>query len=300
MKKILLFAAMLFLGVAAAAEPGIITKNYPLPDFDGIEASSVFRVDLSKDSRCGVSVQAPDYMEPYLNVKVVNGTLHLGIEKMPVDIQRKLNKETEKVWATVSMPSVRRISLSGSSKLIAYHPFVEKGEFRLTMSGASHAEGLSVEAPESRIELSGAAKCQFSGVFGKMVLRCSGASKMDVGQINVPDMDLELSGASKLTMDGIFNKIEAGASGASKAEISSAQTLSDLDVEASGAARLLMENLPAETVRVDLSGTGFCKVHPINTIRIETSGASTCQYKAGPETDVRILSAGRGSSVSRL
>ena len=123
---------------------------------------------------------------------------------------------------------------------------------------------------------------------------------MDAVRMNVPDVDMELSGASKLTMDGTFLKMDAAASGASKAVVSSETTLVELDVEASGVSRFMMENLPAENVKVDLSGTGFCQVNALKTIRIEASGASTCQYKAGPETDVRILSAGRGSSVSRL
>ena len=257
MKKMIIIAAAFIFCIAAVA-PGLFNKNYPVGSFDTIEAGGVYRVDLSKDARCGVTVQAPDYMEPYLNVKVVNGTLHLGMEKLPMDIQRKLNKETEKIWATVTMPSVRRISLSG------------------------------------------AAKCQMGGTFGKLDLRCSGAAKMDAVRMNVPDVDMELSGASKLTMDGTFLKMDAAASGASKAVVSSETTLVELDVEASGVSRFMMENLPAENVKVDLSGTGFCQVNALKTIRIEASGASTCQYKAGPETDVRILSAGRGSSVSRL
>ena len=299
MKKMIIIAAAFIFCIAAVA-PGLFNKNYPVGSFDTIEAGGVYRIDLSKDARCGVTVQAPDYMEPYLNVKVVNGTLHLGMEKLPMDIQRKLNKETDKIWATVTMPSVRRISLSGAAKLNVFQPFAENGEFRLVMSGASHAEGLSIEAPEARIELSGAAKCQMGGTFGKLDLRCSGAAKMDAVRMNVPDVDMELSGASKLTMDGTFLKMDAAASGASKAVVSSETTLVELDVEASGVSRFMMENLPAENVKVDLSGTGFCQVNALKTIRIEASGVSTCQYKAGPETDVRILSAGRGSSVSRL
>ena len=300
MKRILLVAAGLCLGLAAWAAPTLITKTYPIDDFNAIDVAGVYRVDLSLDSRCSVSIQAPDYMEPYLIVKVSDGTLRMSMEKLPVDIQRRLNKDSDKIWATVRMPSVRRMTLSGACRLACFNPIVETEPFRLTMSGAARAEGLSVEAPEARVDLSGAAKCQMSsGLFPKMTLRLSGAAKMDAGKICAEEMETDVSGASKLSMEGQVKNLQIEVSGASKAELKGEGVL-DLSVQVSGASRVLAENMPAYQVKVDLSGTGFCKVHALSSIRIDASGATTCQYKAGPDTDVRILSAGRGSSISRL
>ena len=301
MKRALLFAAALCVGLAALAKPGILTKNYPVNHFDAIDASGIYRIDLSKDARCGVTIQAPDFMEPYLNVKVVDGTLHLGMDKLPLNIQRNLNKSSEKIWATVTMPSVRRISLSGAVKLAAYQPFVEPEEFRLQMSGASQADGLAIEAPKAKLEISGAGRCQLpSAVFGDLTLRVSGAGKTDFMDLQAENVDAEYSGAAKVTMKGRIGMMDLETSGAVKAEIKGEGTAARFRVRASGASRVDAEDFPAETILVDLSGSSLCRAHAIVSLRVETSGASTCQYRCKGDTDVRVLSAGRGSSVSKL
>ncbi len=301
MKKILLLASVLCVTFAAIAGSKLFTKNIDVRSFDSIEASSIYRVDLSRDSRCSVSIQAPDYLEPYMVIKVVDGTLRLSMEKLPRNIERRLNEETEKVWATVTMPSVRKITLSGIARLISTQPFVEKDEFRLTMSGAAQVENLRVDAPSARLDLSGAAKCQLSScVFDKVDLRASGAARLEADRMDLGDVDAELSGAAKVTFDGQVESLEIEASGAARSEWKSSRILTRLEVESSGASRISAEELPARDVEVELSGTSVCRVNALHSIRIETAGASTCLYKAAPDTDVRILSAGRGSSIRKL
>lgn len=300
MKRIILTIAAVLLSLTPTLA-GTISKSYPYKGFTGIRASHVFHVSLSASPTFSVRVEAPDYLEPYLIVEQDRGQLVLRINRLPRDIERKFSKEKiGSLYAEVSMPALESVSLSGAARLEAEGDFAPLGgkTFRLDLSGATHASGLSVQAAVADIRLSGASNAGLKGIYEKVGLESSGASKSRLG-VDAVTVNAELSGSSSLDLEGEFDKISVEASGASHADLQSTAIMSLLNIECSGASSVNGRDAKAENVSVEISGASNCKVSALRSLTVEATGASTCYYEdTGSKVD--IIQVSRGAALRKL
>lgn len=300
MKKIILstLAAVMALVPALA---GTFSKSYPLKGFTGIQASHVFHVYLSPSSECSVKIEAPDYLEPYIKVEVSRNQLILSVENLPKAVERQLSREKSgAIRADVRMPSLESIMLSGAANLEADGDFpMIRVPFKLNISGAAKASGLSIKAASMDIRMSGAANAGLKGGFDRVDLEASGASKARLG-VDAASVSAELSGSAHLDIEGTFDRMSVEASGASQADLKSDSTLSSLDIQCSGASSVNSRNAKARDVSVELSGASNCKVTALRAIEIEATGASTCSYEAGPDVKIDVIQVSRGATLRKL
>ena len=301
MKKIIL-AALAAIITLAPAMAGTLSKSYPLREFTGVSASHIFHVEISPAPTFSVKVEAPDYLEPYINVTVERKQLTFSVKSLPRAIERKLSDEKPgAVRAFVTMPVLESVSLSGAARLECLGDFPDLGTetFRLSLSGATHADGLSVPAARADIRLSGASHASLRGRYANVGVEASGASKAKFG-ILAPSVRAELSGSARLDLDGEFDVVSIEASGASQAELLSSTTLSSLDIECTGASSVESRKARALDVSVELSGASKCRVSVLKSITVDASGASTCYYEAADDTKVNAVSVSRGASLKKL
>ena len=301
MKKTLLTTLAIIMAFVPALA-GTFSKSYPLRDFTGISATHIYHVDLTPSSTFSVKVEAPDYLEPYINVRVERKQLILSVKDLPRAINRRLSDEKSgAIRAEVSMPVLESVSLSGAARVQADGVFPDLGgrPFRMSLSGASHADGLAVSSDYTEIKLSGASHANLRGSYDKVGLEASGASKAKLG-VKTPSVNAELSGSARLDLDGEFDRVSIEASGASQAELQSSVTVSSLNIECSGASSVESRQAKALDVNVELSGASKCRVAALRKITVEASGASTCYYEGGPDTKVDALQISRGSSLKKL
>lgn len=301
MKKILLTALSVLLA-ASASLAATFSNSYSLSGFTGIRASSFFHVNVSQSSRYSVSIEAPDYLEPYISVEVEQNQLVLRMKQFPRAIEKRLSSEKSgAIIAEVRMPRLESVSLSGAAVLTAEgeFPTLRERPFRLDMSGASRARNLSLSASAAVISLSGAAEAGLTGRYGEMRIEASGAANAKLG-IEAPIVKAELSGSSHLNMDGMFEDVAIQASGASSVNLLSERTLSSLKIQGSGASSIDCRSAKTQNVRVGLSGASNCKVAALRTFEVEASGASSCSYEAGPGLDIDIIQVSRGASLRKL
>ena len=301
MKRILLTALAVMLA-AATAFAGTFSNKYNLSGFTGIRVSSLFHVELSPSSTFSVSIEAPDYLEQYIVAEVSHGQLVLRMKDLPNSVQRKLSDERSGVVrADVSMPLLESVSLSGAAALNVNgaFPALRNGRFLLDMSGATHAKGLSLSAPELQISLSGATEADLTGDFDEVSIDISGAGKIKLNS-RCPELDAELSGSARADLKGSYRQVSIEASGAARVDIESAETLHELDIEGSGAASIDTRSAKAQDVEVELSGAASCRVSAIRRISVEATGASTCSYEAEADTRVDVIQVARGASLRKL
>lgn len=301
MKKTLLTTLAAIL-VTIPALAGTFSNDYRLSGFTGIRATSLYNIELSPSSTFSVSIEAPDFMEPYLIVEVSRNQLVLRTKELPRSISRKLSDERPgSIRAIVKMPVLESVSLSGVASLNAdgTFPALRDKAFQLDMSGASHAKGLSLSAPSAVISLSGATEAGITGRFTKVSLDISGAGKVKM-DVETSDLEAELTGSARVDLNGSFKEVSIEASGASRVEMKSDVTLSELEIEGSGASSIDTRSARAQEVSVELSGAANCKVYAIRSFAVEASGASTCSYEAEPDTRVDIIQIARGASLRKL
>ena len=305
MKQIFTFFAAAFLAFVPAlaannaneAETASVeTKSYALSNFDGLDVSWIFNVDLIQSSSWKVEVEAPDFVMPYLQVKVRSNSLILGVSGMPGDVRRKMERGSYKVRATVAMPELARLEMSGASKLQAEGDF-QTGGFSLELSGASSAKGLSIMARYADIECSGASKFQMNGHLDEIKMNLSGAAKGTL-ESDGNALNLDLSGSARLELTGVYDKADLELSAATNVKIKGA--LSSLRLSGSGASKLDTMDCPANDVWVELSGASSARVVALDKLGVHLSGAASCHYQAGEHLLITETAVDRGASLRKI
>lgn len=304
MKQLFTLFAAAFLAFAPAVaantkEPEAVrmeTKSYALNHFDGLEVSWIYNVNLVQSSDWKVEVEAPDFVMPYLQVKVRGNRLVLNVSGMPGDVRKKMERGNYKVNASVAMPELARVEMSGASKLLADGDF-KTGSFSMELSGATSVKGLQMTSTFADIECSGASKFQLTGSLKEIKMNLSGASK-GILESDGNAFNTDLSGSAKVELTGVFDKADMELSGASNIKMKGA--LGTVRMSGSGAAKFDLTDSPANDVWMELSGASSARVVALDKLGVHLSGGSSCHYKAGEHLHITETDVDRGASLRKL
>ena len=298
----ILFLAVLTASLfTAQAEPenakNLYRQSYNFKDFTSLSVSNIFKVDLRFADAWSVEVEVPDYIEPYLDVNCREGKVRIGLQNLPKNIQRKLNDENGRLSASVTMPKILSLNMSGATTVIAQGtPALGNGEsLRIVLSGASKLESLKAgNGRQLTINLSGASKAEIEADFRSFDIDMSGASKLQLAG-NADELEIDCSGASKATLDGGFDKAEVGISGSSDVTVHKGIRL--LELEVSGASKFEAKGKTA-IADVELSGASKARLEVTGEMTYELSGVSTLRVR---DMDAKIRGeAARGAKIEYL
>ena len=254
-------------------------KSFDVDNFDALDVSWIYKVELTQSRNQSVTIEAPDFIMDYLDVKVRKSRLILSVRDMPASIRRKVETGKYEVLATVSMKKLSSLEMSGASKLFANGQFHSNNDiFRMELSGASSVKDLYVIADNADLDCSGASKFDLKGKLKDVKLALSGAAKADIYS-DIKSINMDISGAGKITMNG---------------------TVGDLLLSGSGAAKIDMLDCPVLWADVDLSGASKASIEVHETLKIRASGASTLTYKAGDKLQILDTDVSRGATLRRL
>lgn len=270
MKKIIvtIIVTLLTLPCVCSLEAG----EYPLSGFSGIDASGIFEITLRKGSGWSVSLECSDDLKDRMDVRVDGAALVLGIKNRKPGERGSKNSYAK---VSVTMPLLAAVTLSGSCTLICDGRFgMDKGTFRMDLSGASSVKHLRMAAHNASVSLSGASSATLAGRLGCIVADISGSSQLGLtGQIStlkaqsssvsrfilkqcsIADMKLEASGASSLRSDGESYVVNAGIemTGSTSASLRVTETL---DIEMTGSSCITCSGPDSLKIgRRDLSGS---------------------------------------------
>ena len=237
------------IGLAITGSGNLDTKEFIYSDFDRIEASNAFELEVTQSSSYSVSITADDNLFDYIQVSKSGETLKIKLKS-----GRSYHSCT--AIAKITMPELRGLDLSGAT--------------RGTVSGFSSTENID-------LEVSGASSLDLVEISaGDVKFDISGASKV-TGDITAGDADFDVSGASTVQLEGSASDIVVDASGASRVKLA-AFSINNADVKLSGASSGTV-NLDG---RLDANLSGASKLEYIGEPTmgtINTSGASTLSKK---------------------
>lgn len=209
----------------------IVTLTPDLADFDKIQASYAFDVQVVQGDAFSVTIRMDDNLTEYLDARVDGTTLLLGL-----DPSIGFNFGAATLEAEVTMPELRGAEASGASK-VRLTGFDSTEDLRLEASGASSILG-DIAAGDIDIDVSGASTVSLSGDGDALSLFVSGASTASLGELAVTDAHVEVSGASRATVNP-SGTLDAEASGASVVTYRGNPTMGTIDV--SGASKVESE-----------------------------------------------------------
>lgn len=234
--SVLVFAATVSILTVAGCDNGglgsitgsgeLETRIFEYSDFSRLEVGGSFEVSVARADSYSISITADDNLFPYIEVQKSGDTLKIGLKGL-----RSYRNTTER--ATVSMPDLRGLNISGASKgkvssFSSSHSlsFEASGASNLTLddlkagntefaiSGASRVSG-SITMSDSKLNLSGAGQIELEGSAANVSIEASGASGAMLDGLSVVNASANLSGASNATVN-ISGRLDVDLSGASK------------------------------------------------------------------------------------
>lgn len=275
---LLAIAASLTLAFAGNSQAkNTFSKHYDFDGFTSLSVSNSFHVDFTFSDKWSVDVTVPDFIQPYLKVTCAGSKLRIRLEKLPKDVQRKLNNLSEPLQAKISMPKLLSLSLSGACHFTAEGTQVLKDEaLFIDVSGASRIHALETSGNGTlSLDISGASGVVMTADFNLVNVDLSGASNLDLTG-NSGKMNIDCSGASDGQIDGDVLVANVDLSGSSKLEVNG--NTGKLTLDQSGASKF---NSTGETAqaRVEVSGAAKCRLTVTESLDYEVSGASTLRVK---------------------
>jgi hypothetical protein len=208
---VLLFASVFLSGCGVTSLTGtggeVVTREEAVSDFDRIEASNGFKVNVSQGDEYGLILRVSESVSDQVEAEVDDGTLRLGLKPSAM-----INIGDFELEADVTMPVLKGIEASGGS-----HVYLEglssSEDLDVTQSGGSHLNG-DLEAGDLTIELGGGSHATLSGTAGNLTLEAGGGSHAKLGELVVNDADVEASGGShvKVNASGTLNAVSTGGS----------------------------------------------------------------------------------------
>lgn len=236
----------------------LIDKTYSITEFDALDVSHAFEVELIPSDRESVELRIPADAEKYVVVEKKGSSLHIGMKKGNTYHFVKHKKDSY-LKAYVSFKEMKEIVASGASDVEMKGSYVvPEQNMKIDLSGASEFKGDILEVDRLTADLSGASDLKGNHfTVNRIKLDLSGASELDIkGSGN--DMEMECSGASEVDADKFPVKNFSGKfSGASEADLYVTETFSG---SASGASEVKVKGRP-------------------RVLKAETSGASSIIFE---------------------
>ncbi len=174
LRLITAFLAVLFFwgGVHAATHSGCIegsgivkSETREVDTFRGIDVSGAYDVEATCGETLRVVISADDNLLPHIRTRVEDGVLFIDSDKAFCTRNR--------LKATISVPTVERISLSGA--------------IDLSIRGVNNAD--------LAVSLSGSGSVRASGKTGSFTAEASGASTIDARELRSKKVRAKISGA---------------------------------------------------------------------------------------------------------
>ncbi|MCL5107881.1 MAG: DUF2807 domain-containing protein [Chloroflexi bacterium] len=193
------------LGGPVTGSGKLVTRDYGFSNFDDVEASHAFQLEVLRSDSYSVAVTIDDNLADALDVTQSGSRIHIDLK--PGNYIRTTQR------AKVTLPTLRRLDLSGAANA-SLSGFQSSDLLEIGLSGASKITGGAAAGPLSA-NLSGASSLNLRGSAASLSLEGSGASSADLGSCPVESASVRLSGASRATVN-VNGKLDADLSGASK------------------------------------------------------------------------------------
>lgn len=209
--KYIFFSLLMLSAVAGVNAQAIIhdkdAELRQVGDFEGIEVSSAFEVQISQGNDNSVAISAPgEVNREGIKTEVRGGILHIWY-----DNKKWFKGNGRKLRAYVSAKNFRLIGASGACDVLI-NGELKSEELLIRLSGASDFKG-TVRAKDLKIDLSGASDIVIKGSADNLAIDASGASHFKGYDLVTENCRVDASGATdiKITVNKVLNAQASGA-----------------------------------------------------------------------------------------
>ncbi len=254
----LLLSALLILGCSVVSNTilgrntlrgsgQLVTEQRAVRDFDRISITAIGDVNLTQGESETLLIEADDNLLPYIETRVENGTLILGLTEEARDLNIRPSKPIRFNLTIINLAS---LSIPGSGDI--YSAGLKLDNLTIDIAGSGHAQLDALEANFIRIDIGGSGVVNIDSLFANRIdVGISGSGEVRVyGEVNEQEISIPGSGdyqARKLISD--LARVEISGSGAA-----TVWAIDRLDVHIPGSGTVRYGGSPAVTQSISGSG----------------------------------------------
>jgi hypothetical protein len=203
--------SLILLTTVVVAEAAAQTQTFNFTNFDEVQVRSGMRVSIKQGGT--YQVTATGSSEDLARLQARHTGKRVEFE-MPSDFLSWFR--SGRISLDITMPALRRLSLSGGSE--GDIPIMQIGAepFRADLSGGSRLNG-EIRSGDMDLHLSGGSRATLSGSGQRLSVSGSGGSKFELSDLAVTDVRGSLSGGSDVTYHQNANLGNISTSGGSQA-----------------------------------------------------------------------------------
>jgi hypothetical protein len=161
-----------------------IVKDLALSDFDQIEVSHMFDVDINQGDTVQVIIEVEESLEPYLDIATQGSTLKIGLKP---DNQYNLENTSHQVYVT--MPDLTRVKITNFCDVII-HDFYDLADVEIEVSGLGSMVA-EMEANAVRLDISDQSSVKLAGNIQEITGKVEGLSSLDLSQVNAQVINVD-------------------------------------------------------------------------------------------------------------
>lgn len=174
----------------------LITEIRQVSNFDSIELSGSGQVIVTQNGREALSIETDDNVMEYVEAKVENGTLKLGLVT-GIPTGTNVQSHTRLVFY-VDIDQLNSLATSGSGKIEADR--VSTGALSLSVSGSGAIQIADLSASDVTADLSGSGKIDLAGEADLQDIAISGSGSYSAGDICSQSVEVRISGSGNATV----------------------------------------------------------------------------------------------------
>lgn len=241
-------------------------------------------IPVEKFTKVSISVKAKVFIEQADNYKLTIQTDDKTFEKISIEntsdeLRIKSNNDwniDEPVIIHISAPKLNGIYFGGSSSLLIEKPFVTV-EMELKVSGSGSMDVNNLKADNVS-----------AGV--------SGSGSMNLDQLSTDKISASVSGSGKMVIDDLIaDKVSASVSGSGGITLKGSKAGSTEEFKISGSGKIDAIGFETANSKVDISGSGNCKVFVSKSLYASITGSGNVTYKGSPVIESKTTGSGRVS-----
>lgn len=180
-----------------------VTKTLDVSAFDGLGLTISADVYLTQGNTQSVKIEAQQNIIDNLVTDVENGYWRIKYDK---NVQ---NSGDVKIWITV--PTLKKIGLSGSGDIIGETAFKNLGDLDLSVSGSG---GIKLDANSTALEvgISGSGDMKLAGTTGNCNVKISGSGGVEAFDLAAKTCNVRISGSGDANVN-VSDNLEVAIAG---------------------------------------------------------------------------------------
>lgn len=176
------------------ANGNIISETRDIAQFTGVSSSGATPVKITYGTNFKVVVKGSSNLVPQFTTRVVNNILYLSFEHV--------NVHRDDIEVELTMPSIRRVSVSGSGEIDIKGSFPAQQSLHVSLSGSAEVEVENpIQVEQVNVEISGSGEVDLEEVGAKQAeanVSGSGSVKFQVSD----NLKAKISGSGKVYYKG--------------------------------------------------------------------------------------------------